>query len=905
VEFDEKDDDVAVPDFDYAPKGKFTAAFWFRARDNSGSGCQYMLSHGRVGAHHNLNVYFMEDGYVRSQGVLRTSLADEDDKEGEGPEALGQLDVPRGLADGKWHHYALVVDAGGSRVYIDGEKRAESKNGGGAFNPDGKLFIGCRQNRARARFYGGDLDDVRVYSRALSANEVRDLARAKAAPVPVPVPAPAKLKINIEKYNGKAVARRPKVIPAGAPDSFRKGVVASTGVRDPWTWDEVPPQLAGCARILGPWQGKKAEREDTYVVRVNGPCAVYALLCEEGGGKRRKWMDQSWQSTSLRARGNGVAWRAWKKRMTAAGTVTVGDDNVTYRTVFLVFAPIGPKPEPPAGGGPVARWTLDSLAGGTAADATIGGHDGVVVGGPRAVTGVIAGAAKFDEKDDRIEIHDFDYAPKGEFTAAFWFRVRKVRGYSYEYMFSHGGFQKPNSVHVHFCEWGVAGKGGVLRTRLNDASNPSAGDSAVLDVKRGLDDDKWHHYALAVGRFGSRVYIDGEKKVDSRNGGGPFNPPGKLVLGARSDLDKDRFFGGALDDVRIYSRALSADEVRGLAKSAPASPAGPASGAFIEKDGLVVMEAEHSTGQEAGEGNTAASKWIEDKAQKGFAGECAVAVLPDKGVAALETGAGPRLDYAVKFSKTGTYYAWIRMLGPNGFSDSLHAGFDGKPLAPKTPTIAAGGRWNWESLPGGTKLDMKVDKPGKHTFNIWMHEDGVYVDRIILTTDPDFKPEREGPAESAREGGGQSLRPSPPGSPAEAGSVYLCDLKPARVLKRKQDTVEFDKRVEAHGKTYEKCLVMKPAQYGTTVVGYELDGKYSLLLTGKAYLGTGAQGSFSFVVLDGATQLFKSHASSENSKIDVRGVKKLFIRSHTTRALPADARAVWLSPRLIPVEPRK
>ncbi|MHC4916327.1 MAG: LamG-like jellyroll fold domain-containing protein, partial [Planctomycetota bacterium] len=439
LRFDEKDDRIEVPDFDYAPKGRFTAAFWFRVKDNSGSSCQYVFSHGKVGEQNSLNVYLMEDGYGSSPGILRTALADTDDEEGTGRHTLGSLDLPRGLADGAWHHYALVVDEDGSRVYIDGWQKTRSKNGGGPFNPAGKLFIACRENKDKARFYGGDLDDVRVYSRALSAEEVRDLAKAQ----PTTVRAPAKLEISIEKYRGKAVARRPKVIPAGDPESFRKGVAAATGLKDQWKWDEVPPQLEGCARILGPWQGKGATRDDTYVVRVGGPCAVYALLCEEGGGKRLKWMGRSWQPTALRARGNDVAWRAWKKEMAAAGTVTLGDDNVTYRTVFFVFAPIGPKP--PAGTGPVAHWTLDNVAGNKAPDATGNGRDGAVVGAPKTIAdGRLGGAVHFDEKDDRVEVPDFDYAPKGEFSAVFWFRTPEVAGADYQYLLSHGKLNTRN-----------------------------------------------------------------------------------------------------------------------------------------------------------------------------------------------------------------------------------------------------------------------------------------------------------------------------------------------------------------------------------------------------------------------------------------------------------------------------
>ena len=47
--------------------------------------------------------------------------------------------------------------------------------------------------------------------------------------------------------------------------------------------------------------------------------------------------------------------------------------------------------------------------------------------------------------------------------------------------------------------------------------------------------------------------------------------------------------------------------------------------------------------------------------------------------------------------------------------------------------------WDWEeTLGGGADAKIVVSTPGVHTFNLWMKEDGLYVDRIILTTDVNY-----------------------------------------------------------------------------------------------------------------------------------------------------------------------
>jgi hypothetical protein len=46
---------------------------------------------------------------------------------------------------------------------------------------------------------------------------------------------------------------------------------------------------------------------------------------------------------------------------------------------------------------------------------------------------------------------------------------------------------------------------------------------------------------------------------------------------------------------------------------------------------------------------------------------------------------------------------------------------------------------------------ITVDAAGQHTLNVWMREDGARLDRLILTTDPNYTPTDNGPAESLKE----------------------------------------------------------------------------------------------------------------------------------------------------------
>jgi hypothetical protein len=55
---------------------------------------------------------------------------------------------------------------------------------------------------------------------------------------------------------------------------------------------------------------------------------------------------------------------------------------------------------------------------------------------------------------------------------------------------------------------------------------------------------------------------------------------------------------------------------------------------------------------------------------------------------------------------------------------------------------------------GDTRAFLVVTNAGEHTITLFMREDGFLADKILLTRDAAFTPTGQGPAESARVGGG-------------------------------------------------------------------------------------------------------------------------------------------------------
>ena len=131
----------------------------------------------------------------------------------------------------------------------------------------------------------------------------------------------------------------------------------------------------------------------------------------------------------------------------------------------------------------------------------------------------------------------------------------------------------------------------------------------------------------------------------------------------------------------------------------PISLLGDASDPFLEDGtGLVSMEAEHyQTNVTAG-----GYAWM-PVANAGYSGTGALRVLPNDEPNPLPAGSGPRLDYQVQFTSTGTHYIWMRALAGSSASDSVYVGLDGVSItsgSSLTGLVLDGLTWTWTNKTG-------------------------------------------------------------------------------------------------------------------------------------------------------------------------------------------------------------
>ena len=117
----------------------------------------------------------------------------------------------------------------------------------------------------------------------------------------------------------------------------------------------------------------------------------------------------------------------------------------------------------------------------------------------------------------------------------------------------------------------------------------------------------------------------------------------------------------------------------------------------------------------------------------------------------IEPGAfrssAPELRYTVWIQEPGTYAVYARGAAPDTASASLHVGLDNEEvrLADRLGRFPVG-RWGWArdafewdvqfQMTDTTLAVLNVVEPGPHVLNVWMHRDGVLLDRLMLVRVP-------------------------------------------------------------------------------------------------------------------------------------------------------------------------
>ena len=208
--------------------------------------------------------------------------------------------------------------------------------------------------------------------------------------------------------------------------------------------------------------------------------------------------------------------------------------------------------------GLVGRWTFDDGKGSIARDASGRGNDGSVMGGASWTKGIIGGALEFDGSDDFVSIpNESAFDITGNVTVSAWIQVKS--------------FTKPwqSIVTKGDRAWRIhrAGSRNSVGFACSDLSRDQVGD---LYGNRDVDDGKWHHVAGVLNGTKASIFVDGALDASTNASPNISVNDYAVLIGANAQAT-GRLFHGLIDDVRIYDRALSVDELRALVKEGGAA----------------------------------------------------------------------------------------------------------------------------------------------------------------------------------------------------------------------------------------------------------------------------------------------------------------------------------------------
>ena len=136
--------------------------------------------------------------------------------------------------------------------------------------------------------------------------------------------------------------------------------------------------------------------------------------------------------------------------------------------------------------------------------------------------------------------------------------------------------------------------------------------------------------------------------------------------------------------------------------------------AFLEENGQLVLDAESVTE------NTATSH----------------------GRISQHAADSPELNFTVQIDNPGSYAVWARGMAPDAAGDSLHVGVnDGTPTTAADLTGFAPNVWTWSRLTmSNTNATVDLSSSGTYTLNVWMADDGLRLDKLLLVTDTATNP---------------------------------------------------------------------------------------------------------------------------------------------------------------------
>ncbi|MDB5267267.1 MAG: C-terminal target protein [Hymenobacter sp.] len=413
------------------------------------------------------------------------------------------------IDDGRWHHIAGTVTSNAATVYVDGV--AEGTGSGYTSNyPDQGLNVGSYGPTGSSSGWPGSVDEVRVWSIARSATDIK----ASFNNVPTVPQTGLLVYYNFDRGtaggNNAGVTTLPNLAGSGYTGTLSNFTLS--GSTSNWVESYAlvqPTSLAATSTASG------TSLSVTWTAPPVGTVSNYVLDCSTTA-------DYSAGVTTLTP---------------ASGTTSATVSGRTVNTRYWLRL----------------RADKTSVTGQSAYS-----HDVFSLRTPSGLTAP-GNALAFDGTDDYVALPNTTPVPTGNGT------------YTLE------AWIKPNAMGIMgimgWGNWGSTNQVNALRLSPTGIINYWWGPD--LTVTTPDLSGHWHHVAATFDGTTRTIYLDGVAVGSDTPGGHAVPSPGNLRIGCTNGPNPGggyEYFNGSIDEVRIWSVARSAADIKAAYTNQPAVP---------------------------------------------------------------------------------------------------------------------------------------------------------------------------------------------------------------------------------------------------------------------------------------------------------------------------------------------
>ena len=215
--------------------------------------------------------------------------------------------------------------------------------------------------------------------------------------------------------------------------------------------------------------------------------------------------------------------------------------------------------------GLVGYWSFDD---GTASDSSGKGNHGNLVGNPTVAPGSAGQALSLNGLTQYVNLRDVLDPAWDDLSIFAWVKTTQAGGFNMI-------ISKRNSSDITNSGYQLFQNGsGALSFTFGDGN---AARVRVDSVAPRINDGNWHLVGVAFNRAANGIiYVDGQPATNGsgsiRDQSGPIDNRVPLRFGVEDQTNQGFYWGGSIDEVRMYNRVLSSQEVSDMYSSpSPAS----------------------------------------------------------------------------------------------------------------------------------------------------------------------------------------------------------------------------------------------------------------------------------------------------------------------------------------------